>query len=913
MANSTIPNLVAVTVPALTDLFGVRQSGDTRDKKLTASQLLSLGSVPDPLLLSAGAVGAPTYSFSGDPDTGVFNTAADQLSLAAGGVEIARVTEAVAAQQFAIALSGSSVVPELTSLSDPDTGFRWTGANEIIAVCAATRSWHFLSTAFFADASDGPILFNTFGSATVPSIAIERGDADSGIGKATNDSVSLIAGGIEALRVTELNSSVIQVPEADLAITAFATGGQVSATQLNSSYNVIGTVATTGDSVKLPPVFAINSVVFVKNDGVNAADVFPATGDDLGAGLNTAVSLAAGKSMSFIATLANTTWTQWIIDTGISGVPDPLLLSAGSVGAPTYSFASDSDTGVFNSAADQLALTAGGKEIAQCKEVVGAEQFIVSPGFVENNPALPALAFGNADTGFFESVDNILKVSVGGVSSFNWQGTIFRAETGLGAAMQNESASATNPTLIPSVQDQNSGIGSNAEDQVSIIGGGVELARFVEVVGSEQLLILNNDNTGLPDLGSLGDPDTGFNWDIANGLFTVQGGIRQYNWSSTSYFGQNSSGPLMSNVAGSLTVPTFCANRSDLTSGLGGDFGAAALVASSITGLAVTAANGNTLPAWNADLTITAFATGGQANATQLDAGHNVISTVATTGDSVKLPPIFSVNSVIFIKNDGVNAADVFPAIGDNLGAGLNTAVSLAAGSSLSFIATVASSTWTQFIVSVGGGGGDVTKVGTPVNNQVGVWTGDGTLEGDADLTFDGTILTMGLTGRVRTGVGTVSQAAFGFATEINTGIYRQAAGSLGITLSGSGDWLFQTGSFFANFVGGPQMMKEVATATNPTFVPRLSDTDSGIGSGAADEVNLIAGGLNCLAVREVGAVRQIGFYNTTPAPQSAAYSRAATIVESRALLASASATTLNNNNVLAALIADLQAVGLIG
>src|SRR3990167_9246992 len=33
--------------------------------------------------------------------------------------------------------------------------------------------------------------------------------------------------------------------------------------------------------------------------------------------------------------------------------------------------------------------------------------------------------------------------------------------------------------------------------------------------------------------------------------------------------------------------------------------------------------------------------------------------------------------------------------------------------------------------------GGDVSKVGTPVNNQLGVWTGDGTLEGDADLTWD--------------------------------------------------------------------------------------------------------------------------------------------------------------------------------
>lgn len=42
------------------------------------------------------------------------------------------------------------------------------------------------------------------------------------------------------------------------------------------------------------------------------------------------------------------------------------------------------------------------------------------------------------------------------------------------------------------------------------------------------------------------------------------------------------------------------------------------------------------------------------------------------------------------------------------------------------------------------GGGGNVSKVGTPVDNQVGVWTGDGTLEGDSDLTFDGTTLSAG-------------------------------------------------------------------------------------------------------------------------------------------------------------------------
>lgn len=36
-------------------------------------------------------------------------------------------------------------------------------------------------------------------------------------------------------------------------------------------------------------------------------------------------------------------------------------------------------------------------------------------------------------------------------------------------------------------------------------------------------------------------------------------------------------------------------------------------------------------------------------------------------------------------------------------------------------------------------GGGDVTKVGTTVNDQLGIWTGDGTIEGNIFLTFSGT------------------------------------------------------------------------------------------------------------------------------------------------------------------------------
>ena len=43
--------------------------------------------------------------------------------------------------------------------------------------------------------------------------------------------------------------------------------------------------------------------------------------------------------------------------------------------------------------------------------------------------------------------------------------------------------------------------------------------------------------------------------------------------------------------------------------------------------------------------------------------------------------------------------------------------------------------------VNTTAGAGDVTKVGTPVDNQIGVWTGDGSIEGTAGLTYDGSSL----------------------------------------------------------------------------------------------------------------------------------------------------------------------------
>lgn len=44
-------------------------------------------------------------------------------------------------------------------------------------------------------------------------------------------------------------------------------------------------------------------------------------------------------------------------------------------------------------------------------------------------------------------------------------------------------------------------------------------------------------------------------------------------------------------------------------------------------------------------------------------------------------------------------------------------------------------------------GGGDVSKVGTPVDNEIAVWTGDGTIEGDTNFKWDGD--TLDISGKV--------------------------------------------------------------------------------------------------------------------------------------------------------------------
>ena len=89
-----------------------------------------------------------------------------------------------------------------------------------------------------------------------------------------------------------------------------------------------------------------------------------------------------------------------------------------------------------------------------------------------------------------------------------------------------------------------------------------------------------------------------------------------------------------------------------------------------------------------------------------------------------------------------------------------------------------------------GGGSGNVTKVGTPVDNQVGVWTGDGTLEGTSALTFDGGIYV------------TVPDAANKVGLTITQNDNTNDKEGIQINNAGSGDSIYTLNANFGSILG---------------------------------------------------------------------------------------------------------------
>lgn len=93
-------------------------------------------------------------------------------------------------------------------------------------------------------------------------------------------------------------------------LTAFAGGGQASATQAGYATNVVTVCATNNDSIKLPVAIGGLQQLFVSNYGAASLRIYPTTGTYLNNVLNGTYDLAANKTAMFLDTGPNP-HNQW--------------------------------------------------------------------------------------------------------------------------------------------------------------------------------------------------------------------------------------------------------------------------------------------------------------------------------------------------------------------------------------------------------------------------------------------------------------------------------------------------------------------------------------------------------------------------------------------------------------------------
>jgi len=105
--------------------------------------------------------------------------------------------------------------------------------------------------------------------------------------------------GSAAVRIMSLYAGTIIHRGVTAGITAGTTQSQGQGA-LTTEVNEVATVANANDVVTLATAVA-GAQMIIMNNGANTLQIFPASGDNLGAGVNTSTTLAAGSNVRYVA------------------------------------------------------------------------------------------------------------------------------------------------------------------------------------------------------------------------------------------------------------------------------------------------------------------------------------------------------------------------------------------------------------------------------------------------------------------------------------------------------------------------------------------------------------------------------------------------------------------------------------
>lgn len=162
----------------------------------------------------------------------------------------------------------------------------------------------------------------------------------------------------------------------------------------------------------------------------------------------------------------------------------------GSVTGPAFSFAADSNTGIYRAGTDQLGLASGG--------VLAQQVTSVATRFLDGSEATPSISFiSDTDTGFYRPAANQLGFSINGAVAGR-----FVTNSGV-ATFTGEDGTAVRPG-IGFFADLDTGIFRRTTNEINFSTGGTEIMRMT----STQVYTTTNGSAAAVSFG-INDTDTG--------------------------------------------------------------------------------------------------------------------------------------------------------------------------------------------------------------------------------------------------------------------------------------------------------------------------------------------------------------------------------------------------------------------
>ena len=330
-----------------------------------------------------GSATTPTYSFSSDPNTGIYSAGADSLGFAVGGSNALTLgsTDVAVGSGFSLSVrSGAAATPSLRFATDTDTGVYSITTNQLgisaggIGILGVTTT--------------GVTILN--GIVDVPSGLISAptysftGDLDTGFYASAANEISAAAGGVQVWKTQTAANGGLFVNNLstgaglERVLTTSDLGGGGVSGPVSSTNNAVALWNGTGGTV-LKDSFLTTNTTFGSLYANGSSPGFKwnetdHTGDNR---LWDALALSgvltfrclndteSGATSWMTVTRSGNTATAININAttlnlNATTTIDLLETNDGSNSAPTHSFINDPDTGIYLAGVNQLGVTAGG-------------------------------------------------------------------------------------------------------------------------------------------------------------------------------------------------------------------------------------------------------------------------------------------------------------------------------------------------------------------------------------------------------------------------------------------------------------------------------------------------------------------------------------------------------------------------